>query len=464
MEGSPQTDWLLDRDKSGKRLVDVASFPGKGRGLISTSALPANVLVVLEECAFLRIAEAMCVKCRVSGHSIATCPEEKERVAPLLKQFVGCEGLLSHFFIPRPLLSDLLATLTDGSVGDAKREESLARLYVAAPPAFRERISLDEFVKLYHVRWFCCAVMLIKQVKQKKICERNAHTISSVNGMGKKENVCEFLPFVDAEIKGVFPLHAMLNHSCRPNAVYVSLPGTTSMCLKTLRAVQAGEELTVSYISNFLPVGLRQKILSDRYGFSCCCELCSNSFPDRTRAFVCGGSCPGPVCPDGRGDGRWSCLCCNRVLTAKEIAARISAEVYPQLHAKLIANAKDPALMLSWEKLKDRALLSPRHWMIYFGQSELLKSEPELVACRMIDALLWRLGDPDVLCADDLSSLLGILARATSSQVVKESAFRWKTLIDLAIRSADETNREQQYLEASQIVRAHISAQLKNKH
>lgn len=146
-----------------------------------------------------------------------------------------------------------------------------------------------------------------------------------------------------------------------------------------------------------------------------------------------------------------------------EISKMISAEVYPQLLANLLANTKDPALHLSWEKLKGRSLLSTRHWMIYFGQSELLQSQPELVACRMIDALFWRYGNPDLLYSDDLSSLIGILLKSTSSKAVKESALRLKTVIDLAIRSVDETNRVDQFKEACAVIKAHVSKVLSAK-
>lgn len=148
MNGS---SWLLERDKSGKHLVELVSLPGKGRGLVCKSDLASNVAVLMEDCSFLRIASTMCVKCLASGHTITDCPEEKERIAPLLKQFAGCEGLLSQFFIPRSVLAGILSTLTEGGTDIPKKNENLARLYVAAPAIYRERISEEEFMKLYHV-------------------------------------------------------------------------------------------------------------------------------------------------------------------------------------------------------------------------------------------------------------------------------------------------------------------------
>ncbi|KAJ3029561.1 hypothetical protein HK097_005777, partial [Rhizophlyctis rosea] len=46
---------------------------------------------------------------------------------------------------------------------------------------------------------------------------------------------------------GLFPLVAMLNHSCLPNCAYVGV-GHGQMLVRTLREVEEGEELCVSYV------------------------------------------------------------------------------------------------------------------------------------------------------------------------------------------------------------------------
>ncbi len=143
-----------------------------------------------------------------------------------------------------------------------------------------------------------------------------------------------------------------------------------------------------------------------------------------------------------------------------EISKMIQAEVYPQLLAKLIANSKDPASFLSWEKLKSRPLLHTRHWMIFFGQSELLKGNGELVACRMIDALMWRHNYPARLYSDDFASLLGILSQATTSAEIKQISSRLKTIVDLALQTLDDKVRE---FDGLQTLLAHVEKILRYK-
>ncbi len=272
--------WILERNESEKKnLVNLVSFGGgKGRGLVACCNLEVNSVVLVEECVFLRLSEKMCVKCRSPNHVLSTCPEEGHIVKPLLASFPGCEGLLSQFFLAPHLVETLLSTLSSEGeqtqLNKKSTDDHLLRVYHAAPVSYRARLSEEQFLKLY------------------RMSERNAHTIQ--NG------------------QGVFPLLSMMNHSCAPNCVYIPLSGTTKMAIKTVKPVLAGDELFISYVSSFFPVGVRQKILFDRYGFECSCPLCAPNVPDRTRCFVCSLNCPGPVMPEGRGDGKWQCNVCGR--------------------------------------------------------------------------------------------------------------------------------------------------------
>jgi hypothetical protein len=48
---------------------------------------------------------------------------------------------------------------------------------------------------------------------------------------------------------------------------------------RTLRAVEAGEELTIQYTDLYLPRQARQAKLLGSHGFSCACERCVDTQP-----------------------------------------------------------------------------------------------------------------------------------------------------------------------------------------
>ncbi|KAI0050092.1 SET domain-containing protein [Auriscalpium vulgare] len=74
---------------------------------------------------------------------------------------------------------------------------------------------------------------------------------------------------------GVFRNIARVNHSCRPNARPRWDADLFAGELRAQRAIAAGEEITFSYTSTFLPSAERQDILSHKYHFTCKCILCS---------------------------------------------------------------------------------------------------------------------------------------------------------------------------------------------
>lgn len=71
---------------------------------------------------------------------------------------------------------------------------------------------------------------------------------------------------------GVYELGSRFNHSCTPNCNQ-SNTGDGKMAIYSVRDVQAGEELTVSYTSIDQPHEARQNHL-DHYGFVCDCSAC----------------------------------------------------------------------------------------------------------------------------------------------------------------------------------------------
>ncbi|KAF1955883.1 hypothetical protein CC80DRAFT_492828 [Byssothecium circinans] len=73
----------------------------------------------------------------------------------------------------------------------------------------------------------------------------------------------------------LFPLVSRINHACRPNANAKFIPRTLHMEISTLRDIQPGEEISISYGRIDLKHAERQKLYRDGWHFTCTCSLCS---------------------------------------------------------------------------------------------------------------------------------------------------------------------------------------------
>ena len=80
---------------------------------------------------------------------------------------------------------------------------------------------------------------------------------------------------VVSQAAGVYPLGALLNHSCAPNCIMTYDLRTQVQSVRTVCAVPAGTELTHPYLDPMTPRARRQRELQEEYGFSCSCRLCS---------------------------------------------------------------------------------------------------------------------------------------------------------------------------------------------
>ncbi|CAM9294139.1 unnamed protein product [Scytosiphon promiscuus] len=73
---------------------------------------------------------------------------------------------------------------------------------------------------------------------------------------------------------GLFPLTAMINHSCRPNCTFVYFEGKLEV--RALEAISAGSELSVYYIDLLQNTSARRKELLLSKHFLCKCSRCDN--------------------------------------------------------------------------------------------------------------------------------------------------------------------------------------------
>ena len=77
---------------------------------------------------------------------------------------------------------------------------------------------------------------------------------------------------------------ALLNHSCNPNCIFVF--SGASLAIRSLQAIPANSELTISYTDITAPTHRRQRDLRSMYYFKCVCEYCTEKLtcglPDET--------------------------------------------------------------------------------------------------------------------------------------------------------------------------------------
>ena len=85
------------------------------------------------------------------------------------------------------------------------------------------------------------------------------------------DNRKEFL-HPNPKLESVFPKVHLYNHSCLPNVQWVC--SDFKIKLVTLKPVQKGQELLLSYVGSLMDYQERRKILSEQYQFQCLCKLC----------------------------------------------------------------------------------------------------------------------------------------------------------------------------------------------
>ncbi|KAI9480362.1 MAG: hypothetical protein EXX96DRAFT_177910 [Benjaminiella poitrasii] len=75
--------------------------------------------------------------------------------------------------------------------------------------------------------------------------------------------------------EGTYPIAALFNHSCRPNAV-VMFEGALAS-IHAIEDIEADTEITISYVDAAHSRMYRQNALREKYFFNCQCDRCSES-------------------------------------------------------------------------------------------------------------------------------------------------------------------------------------------
>ncbi|KAF8569546.1 hypothetical protein P879_05557 [Paragonimus westermani] len=88
--------------------------------------------------------------------------------------------------------------------------------------------------------------------------------------------------FLDNEGVGLYDYQRLINHSCDPNAVVQFTGANSTLSVVTLRPIQIGEEITISYLDGCQQSRSRhsrRKLLCSDYLFWCECPKCESEKP-----------------------------------------------------------------------------------------------------------------------------------------------------------------------------------------
>jgi len=72
---------------------------------------------------------------------------------------------------------------------------------------------------------------------------------------------------------GLYPQASFFNHACRPNSVVSFLD--SSLVVRTIAPIKAGEEVTIAYVELYAPRDVRRQQLQAKKGFHCECRRCA---------------------------------------------------------------------------------------------------------------------------------------------------------------------------------------------
>jgi ketosteroid isomerase-like protein len=110
--------------------------------------------------------------------------------------------------------------------------------------------------------------------KQTEIMSLHAHMTPTENANDTLMAIMRSNAYTTGNSIALFPKGARINHSCRPNTSQYWNSELGRRIVYANRHIEAGEELSATYIPLLYGRDARQKRL-DQYGFKCACEACA---------------------------------------------------------------------------------------------------------------------------------------------------------------------------------------------
>ncbi|KAJ1969485.1 hypothetical protein IWQ62_000595 [Dispira parvispora] len=256
--------------------ISVATFPGKGRGLVSETSIPQGRLI------FEETAPTAVVTNAHLGDRCSYCGREKGLQQPL-SRCKSCKKL--HYCSRSCQLKDwpdhrsecaILASHSQVLPASVRLFHRLLRRpehFTQACQAIDAMEGILEQLPLSKVSEAGQTVTITRQLLQeislpsgRDLLHRYIKLTTHSFGWADSSLVAFGLTFL--------PNISLLNHHCNPNCAVLFEHRRAK--LRTLRNISPGEELTISYIDTTLPTSWRQETLQDTYFFKCRCTLCSS--------------------------------------------------------------------------------------------------------------------------------------------------------------------------------------------
>ncbi|KAI8816967.1 uncharacterized protein EV422DRAFT_488141, partial [Fimicolochytrium jonesii] len=247
--------------KKFRKLV-AKSEDGIGRGTTVFSSEPlAAVATDLACCSYCfrfpdeEVQLQRCARCKGALYCGAECQRQDWTAGhkKVCKWMTSGDGDLRRDV---EMLVKVTTALTDGDAAKAINIEAFATL-VGHPEVVDER----------HRQ----AVITATRARDRKIAFSDGELALFLHRFH-----CNNASIADTELfpigEGTYPLGSLLNHSCNPNCTVV-FRGRTQV-IRAIRDIEAGEELTITYVDAMLKPDDRRIALMEKYRFTCVCDRC----------------------------------------------------------------------------------------------------------------------------------------------------------------------------------------------
>ncbi|XP_018021848.1 histone-lysine N-methyltransferase ASHR1 [Hyalella azteca] len=149
-----------------------------------------------------------------------------------------------------------------------------------------------------------------------------AHVMGTINVNGFE------IPSASAELMGLYPIAAFLEHSCSPNTKH-KFSSSHQLVLKAAVDIKEGEHVTTTYTKLSWGTSARRKDLLENKYFLCCCKRCSDATEYGTffSALKCKECKDGYCLPDKplESNSQWTCDSCKAFISYKDADERTNA-------------------------------------------------------------------------------------------------------------------------------------------
>ncbi|CAG8961367.1 hypothetical protein HYFRA_00013828 [Hymenoscyphus fraxineus] len=209
------------------------------------------------------------------GLSVATKPHIASKIAnlPAFKMSAGVDLWKKSYppFEIKPVPGKGMGVIANRTIFRGERLFAHAAVGIYHNDIFLTRRSKDYRLRN---RMMEVGVEQLPEESRRKfhamIGQKNAHHVVqgqlNVNTFGED--------FGGEEHSIIIPETARMNHDCRPNSMYYFDPETLIHYTQAARTINAGEEVTITYIDPLQSREDRQKAITYSWGFQCTCSHC----------------------------------------------------------------------------------------------------------------------------------------------------------------------------------------------